>query len=277
MTQERQFEDFFYQNRVPEINELVMVRVESIDEMGIICSLLEYNNIEGFLPFSELTRTRMRSVHRHVKIGQKQILSVIRVDAERGFTDLSKKWITGTETEEGTEKYHHGKTVHSISRRIAEVTGRDLEEIKEELVYPLYDEFEDPFEAFKMMAAGEEDIYEGLDIDPELKEILEQIVKKRLSIQPVKIGARVNVTCYGEGGVDSIKKALYDGLDVDENVSINLDASPTYNVTLVTLDEKGGVEILDNIIEVIRVSIEQEGGSLAVELEPQVIGKVDSR
>jgi len=88
---------FFYERKVPDTDELVMVRVNSIDDVGVSCHLLEYNNLEGFLPLSEISRKRMRSVLRHVRTGQKQVLQVLRVDPERGFVDLSKKYITDVE------------------------------------------------------------------------------------------------------------------------------------------------------------------------------------
>lgn len=37
----------FYKNRFPEVEEVVMVNVRSIAEMGAYVHLLEYNNIEG--------------------------------------------------------------------------------------------------------------------------------------------------------------------------------------------------------------------------------------
>jgi len=72
-----------------------------------------------FLPLSEISRKRIRSVLRHVRVGQKQVLQVLRVDTERGFTDLSKKYITPVERDQGTEKYIKGKNVHSIAKHIA--------------------------------------------------------------------------------------------------------------------------------------------------------------
>ena len=39
----------FYKNRFPEIEEVVVVNVRSIAEMGAYVHLLEYNNIEGKL------------------------------------------------------------------------------------------------------------------------------------------------------------------------------------------------------------------------------------
>lgn len=37
----------FYKNRLPETDDLVMVNVVNIEEMGVYVNLLEYNNTEG--------------------------------------------------------------------------------------------------------------------------------------------------------------------------------------------------------------------------------------
>jgi translation initiation factor 2 subunit 1 len=37
----------FYKSRLPETDDLVMVNVVNIEEMGVYVHLLEYNNIEG--------------------------------------------------------------------------------------------------------------------------------------------------------------------------------------------------------------------------------------
>ena len=37
----------FFKNRLPETDDLVMVNVVNIEEMGVYVHLLEYNNIEG--------------------------------------------------------------------------------------------------------------------------------------------------------------------------------------------------------------------------------------
>lgn len=46
------------------------------------------------------------------------MLQVIRVDTERGYTDLSKKYVEEAERVKGTEKYNIGKTVCSHSHSI---------------------------------------------------------------------------------------------------------------------------------------------------------------
>ena len=79
-----------YESEFPEIDELVMVQVRSIADMGAYVSLLEYNNIEGMILLSELTRRRIRSVSKLIKVGRVEPVMVLRVDKEKaGFHSSS--------------------------------------------------------------------------------------------------------------------------------------------------------------------------------------------
>lgn len=60
-----------------------MVNVRSIAEMGAYVSLLEYNNIEGMILLSELSRRRIRSINKLIRIGRNECVVVIRVDKEK--------------------------------------------------------------------------------------------------------------------------------------------------------------------------------------------------
>jgi len=278
-------EEYFYERKVPEPDELVMVRVNSIDDMGVLCSLLEYNNLEGFLPLSEISRKRMRSVLRHVRVGQQQVLQVLRVDTERGYTDLSKKYITEVEREEGTDKFNKGKTVHNITKRVAETHHKDLEEIYKKYVWPLYQTHGHPYDAFKSLAAmkegEEEDIWKDYtDLEPEIKSAFSVLIKHQMAVQPVKIGAQIEVMCYSEGGIDDIKRALKAGLEINNGlltaVKIQLISSPLYLVWTTTLDEDKGQEALHEVVDTIKQSITDVGGVLKIIKEPGVLGKVEA-
>eukprot|EP01127_Copromyxa_protea_P002815 TRINITY_DN12754_c0_g1_i1.p1 TRINITY_DN12754_c0_g1~~TRINITY_DN12754_c0_g1_i1.p1 ORF type:complete len:287 (-),score=91.94 TRINITY_DN12754_c0_g1_i1:39-899(-) len=266
----------FYPNKVPEKDELVTVRVNSIDDMGVLCSLLEYDDLEGFLPLSEISRKRMRSVLRHVRVGQKQVLQVIRVDTERGYTDLSKKYIAEVEREKGNEKFIKGKTVHGIAKRLAETQHLELNDVMTKWVWPLYDTYQHPYDAFKLLAGNEADIYADMDIPTDIKEALRKIVAHQLAVQPVKIGAHIDVTSF-TGGISVIKQALQAGIaaGVQDDVSIQLVRSPTFMIWTTTVDEAKGIAALENVISVIQEEITKQGGSFAVKKEPGVITKVE--
>lgn len=74
----------FYKHRYPKLEDVVMVNVRSIAEMGAYVSLLEYNNIEGMIMLSELSRRRIRSINKLVRIGRNECVVVIRVDETKG-------------------------------------------------------------------------------------------------------------------------------------------------------------------------------------------------
>ena len=77
----------FYEHRFPEIEDVVMVNVRSIAEMGAYVHLLEYNNIEGMILLSELSRRRIRSINKLIRVGRSECVVVIRVDKDKGNYD----------------------------------------------------------------------------------------------------------------------------------------------------------------------------------------------
>jgi len=60
----------FYERRVPEKDEIVAVVTTDIKELGAYVQLLEYDKIEGFIMLSQVTAKRVKTVQRHLKIGQ---------------------------------------------------------------------------------------------------------------------------------------------------------------------------------------------------------------
>lgn len=74
----------FYKQRFPELEDVVVVNVKSIAEMGAYVTLLEYNNAEGMILLSELSRRRIRSINKLVRVGRNEYVVVIRVDTDKG-------------------------------------------------------------------------------------------------------------------------------------------------------------------------------------------------
>jgi len=74
----------YYENQFPEPEEVVIVNVTQIGEMGAYVTLLEYDDIEGMILLSELSRRRIRSINKLVRVNRTEIVKVIRVDKEKG-------------------------------------------------------------------------------------------------------------------------------------------------------------------------------------------------
>jgi polyribonucleotide nucleotidyltransferase len=83
----------FYENQYPQVDDLVMVQVRQIAEMGAYVKLLEYDNIEGMILLSELSRRRIRSINKLIRVGRNEVVVVLRVDQEKGKSLLNRSLI----------------------------------------------------------------------------------------------------------------------------------------------------------------------------------------
>merc|ERR1712156_962676 len=111
----------YYENKYPEIDDVVMVNVRSIADMGAYVKLLEYNDIEGMILLSELSRRRIRSINKLIRVGRTEPVVVIRVDKDKGYIDLSKRRVSPEDIERCTEVFSKGKAVNSILRHVANI------------------------------------------------------------------------------------------------------------------------------------------------------------
>jgi len=266
-----------YRAEYPEPDDLVMVRVNRINEIGAFVSLLEYNDKEGIILLSELSRRRMRSINKHIRVGKKEVLQVLRVDKEKGYIDLSKKLLKEEDIIECTQTYQKSKTVHSIMTHVAELQTGDniltLEELYNRVGWPLYENFGHAYEAFKKAVAGEE-IFEGIDASPEIKNNILKIIQHRLGCQPVKIQADIQVTCFSYEGIDAIKPALHAGLACgteEAPIRIQLVTSPEYILLTSSTDPERGAALLKKAIEAIQTEIKTHGGDCVIKTDPRVV------
>lgn len=79
----------FYERDFPEQDEFVVVKVQSIEEMGAYVTLLEYDGVQGMILLSELSRRRIRSIHKLLRVGRNEIVMVIRGDKDKSALPCS--------------------------------------------------------------------------------------------------------------------------------------------------------------------------------------------
>lgn len=212
----------------PEIDSLVVVTVRHIADMGAYVSLLEYNNIEGMILLSELSRRRIRSIHKLLRVGRNEVVMVLRVDKEKGYIDLSKRRVSPEDIAACEDRFNKAKAVHGVLRHTAERRKLYLQDLYERVGWPLYKKYGHAFDAFKLALAEDslmttEDPFEVIDVPEDLKNELKTYIRRRLAPQPIKIRSDVEVSCYTHEGIDAIREALFAGMALStENTQIKI-------------------------------------------------------
>jgi predicted RNA-binding protein with RPS1 domain len=87
--------------------------------MGAYVQLLEYNNIEGMILLSELSRRRIRSINKLIRVGRNEVAMVIRVDKDKGYIDLSKRRVSPAESAKCEDRFNKAKGVHAIVKHVS--------------------------------------------------------------------------------------------------------------------------------------------------------------
>ncbi|KAF3908234.1 hypothetical protein AA313_de0203981 [Arthrobotrys entomopaga] len=244
----------YYEEKYPEVDSYVMVNVKQIAEMGAYVKLLEYDNIDGMILLSELSRRRIRSIQKLIRVGRNEVVVVLRVDKEKGYIDLSKRRVSAEDVVKCEERFNKSKMVHSILRHVAEKTKIPLEDLNPDL----WDEINFPNEA--------------------VKEELMTYIGKRLTPQPTKVRADVEVTCFGYDGIDAIKDALRAAEakhTADTPVKVKLVSPPLYVLTSQCLSKESGIAVLESAIAAIEESIHAAGGTCVVKMAPKAVTESD--
>jgi len=141
-------------------------------------------------------------------------------------------------------------------------------------------EIRPPFStAQRLTVHSNPDVWEGIEFPSEaVAEELKSYISKRLTPQPVKVRADVEVTCFGYEGIDAIKTALRTAETKnteDNQVRVKLVSPPLYVLTSMCLDKAIGIQRLTEAIDDIRASIQKSGGRIVVKMEPKAVTETD--
>ena len=68
---------------------------------------------------SELSRRRIRSIQKLIRVGRNEVVVVLRVDKEKGYIDLSKRRVSPEDITKCEERFMKARTVASIMRHVA--------------------------------------------------------------------------------------------------------------------------------------------------------------
>jgi translation initiation factor 2 subunit 1 len=243
----------YYEQELPEIGELVHVKYTAMTDNSVYVQLTEYANIQGMITFAELHRGRITAISQHASIGKEDILSVIRLDAEKKYIDLSKRTMTPAEKELGNQKAQRGRDVLNYMCTIADSCGVPLQDLMTNVAWPLYKMFPKTesspggaLEGLKLAVSKSDEVFGKLpNLQPNVRKELDRLVQAKLKPKIRKYECEVSCTCTTVEGVESIKAVLMAAQKQSNGkVQITVKASPHFLLRTQSADREEGLKTL---------------------------------
>lgn len=123
------------------------------------------------------------------------------------------------------------------------------------------------------------DVWQEVTFPSEVvKNELLSYIGKRLTPQPTKVRADVEVTCFGYEGIDAVKNALRAAEaqnTLETQVKVKLVSPPLYVLTSQCLDKTAGISTLEKAIKEIETNIRANGGGCVTKMAPKAVTEND--
>ncbi|SDJ25607.1 translation initiation factor 2 subunit alpha (aeIF-2a) [Halovenus aranensis] len=248
----------------PEPGELVVGRVDDIEDFGVFVDLLEYEDKRGLSHISEVASGWIKNVRDHVSEDQRVVAKVLDVDEGSQQIDLSLKDVNDHQRK---DKIQEWKNEQKADNWMEIAFGEDLDGDRyAEIANTFLAEFGTLYDGFEQAAIhGEEALEETALTEDDIAAIVET-ARDNVSVPYVTVTGYVDLECPASDGVDIIREAMQAAEgngDVPEEVDLEVTyvGSPEYRIEVQAPDYKTAESHLEESADRAAAVVAEYGGT----------------
>ena len=237
----------------PEEGDIVVVEIEDINPHSVFVNLEEYDGKKGLIHISEVARSWVRDIRKHVSKGEKNVAQVIGED-ESGSINLSLKRVNDKMKSDKMKEWNKERKAEKFLKKVAKNLDEDYEKVYENVSFPFQEHFGTTFDGFEESIVDEEKVK---DIIPEkyLKAV-KKVAKDNISLKKVKLEGDLKITVPTGDGIKVIKEFL----DVGEGAKISYISAPKYKITVWGRNHEDAKKTMKKTVKDVRENIEKNNG-----------------
>jgi translation initiation factor 2 subunit 1 len=248
----------------PDPGELVVGRIDEIEDFGVFLDLQEYQDKRGLCHVSEVASGWIKNVRDHVSEGQTVVAKVLDVDEESQQIDLSIKDVNDHQRK---DKIQEWKNEQKADNWMEIAFGEDIaDETYAAIANELLAEFGSMYDGFEQAAIHGAETLEDTDLSEDEIEAIVEAARENVSVPYVNVTGYVDLSCPSPDGVDVIKEALQaaegNGEIPDEvELDVTYVGSPEYRIEVRAPDYSTAESHLEESAERASAVVADHGGS----------------
>ena len=201
----------------PNRQEFVICKVERIMPYGVNVSLEEYD-VKGFVPLSQVASRWVKNIRNFVKMGQIRVGKVLYINQQKQQVDISFAAVSDMQENQKLNEWRQSKRVNQLLGILAKDVEKDVDDIWEEIITPILENYNSAYEAFKdMIIYGKDYVKEVPEV---YREKLHKILKDNIVIHEKEINEEINLASNNVDGLEMIKK-IFKNVPKDKEVELN--------------------------------------------------------
>lgn len=256
----------------PEPGDLVVGRVDEIEDFGVFVDLLEYTDRRGLVHISEVASGWIKNIRDHVGTGETVVCKVLDVDESAQQIDLSVKDVNDHQR---SEKIQEWKNEQKADKWMTLAFGEDMsDEQYGTVANELLAEFGTLYDGFEQAAIHGENALSDTDLtDEEISSVVDT-ARENVSVPYVTVTGYVHLQSSNPDGVDDVRAALKTAEgngEVSDEVELGVTyvGSPEYRIKVRAPSYKVAENELTETVERARSVIEERGGTAEFHRERQ--------
>ncbi|MHA1526253.1 MAG: hypothetical protein ACTSQD_04420 [Promethearchaeota archaeon] len=262
--------------KFPIVGEFIVGKVVDLYQQYVYVDLIDYDGLDsekaarGMIHVSEISSRWIKNMRNFVRVGQRIVLRVLRVDPFdpfKGHIDLSLRKVNSAQKENRMKEWKYALKYENLLQFLADATDLTLDDAYEKIGFPVFDNFLLYQETIEELKENGKDLLKDIEsVSEEVKNKFLEIVNENVDISTVEIIGKIRLTFTSENGIELIKKSLLDARKIIENpketrsLKINYIAAPYYRLEIVSKDYLDAESILSDTLDVIETHVQENNG-----------------
>ena len=257
----------------PDPGDLVVGKVDEIEDFGVFVDLEEYENRRGLVHVSEVASGWIKNIRDHVTPGETVVCKVLEVDESSQQIDLSIKDVNDHQR---SDKIQDWKNERKADKWMSLAFGEDMsDEQYTTVANELLAEYGSLYDGFEQAAIHGAEALDGTDLSEEEIETLVATARENVSVPYVNVTGYVQLRSPNSDGVDDVRAALEaaegDGEVPDEvELDVTYVGAPEYRIKVKAPSYKVAEDALEASAERARSAIDERGGTAQFHRERQL-------
>jgi translation initiation factor 2 subunit 1 len=248
----------------PDSGDLVVGRVDEIEDFGVFIDLLEYEDKRGLCHISEVASGWIKNVRDHVNTDQRVVAKVLDVDEGAQQIDLSLKDVNDHQRK---DKIQEWKNEQKADNWMELAFGEDISDDKYgAIANELIAAYGSLYDGFEQAAIHGHEGLDEVDLDDDEVDAIVETARDNVSVPYVQVTGYVDLECPDSDGVDAVREALQAAEgngDIPEEIDLDVTyvGAPEYRIEVKAPDYKTAERELEESAARATDAITTEGGT----------------